>query len=63
VEGGGGGINKSEKLGSLRKHTDKNTVKFSTYIYRVQSGAAEKSYMRKGFLIHEEMRKYVPMHK
>ncbi len=30
-------------------------------IYReIQSGAFAKSYMRKGFLIYEEMRKYFP---
>ncbi len=30
-------------------------------IYReIQSGAVAKSYMRKGFLIYEEMRKYFP---
>ena len=26
----------------------------------IQSGAVAKSYMRKGFLIYEEMRKYFP---
>jgi hypothetical protein len=32
-------------------------------IYKeLQSGAAAKSYMRKGFLIYEEMRKYFPIH-
>jgi hypothetical protein len=37
VGGGWGDINKSEKLGSLRKHTDKNKVKFSSYIrFRVE---------------------------
>ncbi len=27
-------------------------------IYEIQSGAVSKSYMRKGFLIYEEMRKF-----
>jgi hypothetical protein len=33
----------------------KKKIKFSSYIKKIQSGAA-KSYMRKGFLIYEEMR-------
>ncbi len=28
----------------------------------IQSGAVAKSYMRKGFLIYEEMRKYFPIY-
>ncbi len=33
-------------------------------IYKdIQSGAVAKSYMRKGFLIYEEMRKYVTIYK
>jgi hypothetical protein len=32
-------------------------IKFSSYTYKeIQSGAVAKSYMRKGFLIYEEMR-------
>jgi hypothetical protein len=32
-------------------------------IYReIQSGAVAKSYIRKGFLIYEEMRKYFPIY-
>ncbi len=32
-------------------------------IYKeIQSGAVAKSYMRKGFLIYEEMRKYFPIY-
>ena len=32
-------------------------------IYReIQGGAVAKSYMRKGFLIYEEMRKYFPIY-
>ncbi len=32
-------------------------------IYReIQSGAVAKSYMRRGFLIYEEMRKYFPIY-
>jgi hypothetical protein len=40
-------------------HTDKKNF----LIYRkIQSGAVAKSYMRKGFLIYEEMRKYFPIY-
>jgi hypothetical protein len=35
----------------------KKKIKFSSYI-REFSGVVAKSYMRKGFLIYEEMRKY-----
>jgi hypothetical protein len=43
------------------KHTLlKKKIKFSSYIRRFrQTGAVAKSYMRKGFLIYEEMRKYL----
>jgi hypothetical protein len=35
-------------------------TKFSSYTYKeIQMGAGAKSYMRKGFLIYEEMRKYL----
>jgi hypothetical protein len=35
---------------------------FSSYIRKFLSGAVAKSYMRKGYLIHEEMRKYFPIY-
>jgi hypothetical protein len=39
----------------------KKKTKFSSYMYKeIQGGAVAKSYMRKGFLIYEEMRKYFP---
>jgi hypothetical protein len=39
----------------------KKKIKFSSYIYKeIQSRAVAKSYMRKGFQIYEEMRKYFP---
>jgi hypothetical protein len=42
--------------------TDKKEKK-NVFIYReIQSGAVAKSYMRKGFLIFEEMRKYFPIY-
>jgi hypothetical protein len=36
----------------------KKKIKFSSYIRKFRSGAVAKSYMRKGFLIYEEMHKY-----
>ncbi len=36
----------------------KNKTKFSSYIGNKQMGSGAKSYMRKGFLIYEEMHKY-----
>ncbi len=42
------------------------TVKKENQIFliykEIQSGAVSKSYMRKGFLIYEEMRKYLPIY-
>jgi hypothetical protein len=41
----------------------KKKIKFSSYTHilykEIQSGAVAKSYMRKGFLIYEEMLKYL----
>ncbi len=39
-------------------HTDKKLNKIFLICREIQSGAVAKSYMRKGFLIYEEMRKY-----
>jgi hypothetical protein len=39
--------------------TERKENKIFSYIYKeIQSGAVAKSYMRKGFLIYEEMCKY-----
>jgi hypothetical protein len=44
-------------------HLDGCTDKKEFLIYKeIQSGAVAKSYMRKGFLIYEEMRKYFPVY-
>jgi hypothetical protein len=37
----------------------KKKRKISSHIRKFQMGAVAKSYMRKGFLIYEEMRKYL----
>ncbi len=44
-------------------YTDKKKISFSSYIrkFRVEHAVA-KSFMKKGFLIYEEMRKYFPIY-
>ncbi len=37
-------------------------IKFSSYISKIQNGAVAKSYLRKGFLIYEEMLKYLTIY-
>ncbi len=41
------------------KYTDKKENKILLIYKEIQMGAVAKSYMRKGFLIYEEMRKYL----
>jgi hypothetical protein len=41
-------------------HTDKKENKIFLICKEIQSGAVAKSYMRKGFLIYEEMHNYFP---
>jgi hypothetical protein len=40
----------------------KNKIKLFLIYTEIQSGAVAKSYMRKGFLIHEERRKYLTIY-
>jgi len=42
-------------------NTDKKENQIFLIYKEIQSGAVAKSYMRKGFLIYEEMRKYLPI--
>jgi hypothetical protein len=42
------------------QYTDKKENQIFLIYRETQSGAVAKSYMRKGFLIYEEMRKYFP---
>jgi hypothetical protein len=42
--------------------TDKKEKKIFLINKEIQSGAVAKSYMGKGFLIDEEMRKYFPIY-
>ncbi len=50
----------SHQLGRL--YTDKKKKKIYLIYKEIQSGAFAKSYMRKGFLIYEEMGKYFPIY-
>jgi hypothetical protein len=47
---------------SLAPCTDKKDNQIFLIFKKIQSGAVAKSYMRKGFLISEEMRKYFPVY-
>jgi hypothetical protein len=42
------------------ENTDKKSNQIFLIYKEIQSGAVAKSYMRKGFLIYEEMCKYFP---
>jgi hypothetical protein len=44
---------------SSTKYTDKKENEIFHLYKEIQMGAVSKSYMRKGFLIYEEMRKYL----
>ncbi len=44
-------------------HADKKENQIFLIYREIQSGAVVKSYMRKGFLIYEEMWKYFPIYK
>jgi hypothetical protein len=55
-------FNASCSRSSLNKelyYTDKKEDQIFLIYKEIQSGAVAKSYMRKGFLIYEEMRKYM----
>jgi len=46
----------------LLLYTDKKENKIFLIYKEIQSGEVAKSYVRKGFLIYEEMRKYFPIY-
>jgi hypothetical protein len=52
-------LNISTVISKVQLYTDKKKSKFSSYIRKFRTGTVPKSYMRKGFLIVEEMRKYL----
>ncbi len=71
LQGGGGGLVSTFLLArrvffllvaNLNGHTDKKEKKIFLIYKEIQSGAVAKSYMRKGFLIYEEMRNYFPIY-
>ncbi len=43
-------------------YTDKKENQIFLIFNEIHSGVVAKSYMRKGFLINEEMRKYFPVY-
>jgi hypothetical protein len=45
--------------GAARGYTDKKENEIFLIYKKIQMGAVSKSYMRKGFLNYEEMRKYL----
>jgi hypothetical protein len=55
-----GATKKSTFLKGVR--TDKKENQIFLICKEIQSGAVAKSYMRNGFLIYEEMRKYFPIY-
>jgi hypothetical protein len=50
------------QLSGQTVYTDKKENKMFLIYKEIQSGAVGKSYMRKGFLIYKEMRKYFPIY-
>jgi hypothetical protein len=47
---------------TVHMYTDKKENQIFLIYREIQSGAVAKSYMRKGFLIYGEMRKYFPIY-
>jgi hypothetical protein len=52
-----------EKFSQYLPYTDKQENQIFLIYKEIQIGAVAKSYMRKGFLIYEEMRKFFPTYK
>jgi hypothetical protein len=50
------------KLMSCKNFADKKENQIFLIYKEIQSGAVAKSYMRKGFVIDEDMRKYFPIY-
>ncbi len=55
-------VTEKDRDREIRIHTDKKENKIFLIYKEIQSGAVAKSFMRKGFLIYEEMRKYFPIY-
>jgi hypothetical protein len=56
------GIPKKKLSCPWKLYTDKKENQIFLTYEEIQSGAVAKSYMRKGFLIYEDMRKYFPIY-
>ncbi len=52
----------TERILSVSKNTDKKENKIFLIYKEIQNGAVANSYMKKGFLIYEEMRKYLTIY-
>jgi hypothetical protein len=48
---------------SVEAYTDKKEYQIFLIYKEIQNGAVANSYMRKGFLIYEELRKYLTIYK
>ncbi len=57
-----GGLTRTNEGTSFLNITDKKENQICLMYKEIQSGADAKSYMRKGFLLYEEMRKYFPIY-
>jgi hypothetical protein len=53
---------KRRNLKWANSHTDKKEIQIFLIYKEIQSGAVAKSYVRKGFLLYEERRKYFPIY-
>ncbi len=53
---------RTRNISYVKMNIDKKDNQFFLIYKQIQSGAVAKSYMRKGFLIYEEMRKYFPIY-
>jgi hypothetical protein len=55
-------VNYTYSLGVCYPYTDKKENKIFFVYKEIQMGSGAKSYMRKGFLIYEEIRKFFPIY-
>jgi hypothetical protein len=53
---------KGKRASDERDYTDKKEKKIFLIYKEIQIGAVAKLYLRKGFIIYEEMRNYFPIH-
>ncbi len=53
---------KAQSIYNATVYSDKKESQIFLIYKKIQNEAVAKSYMRKGFLIYEEMRKYLPIY-